>query len=180
MGCQTCTQQQEGGSILSSFPDKASELEQHIDSLEITHNISRNRGHLIHCLHKAQELFGYLPEDVQLLIAKKLRLNLSDVYGVISFYSFFTTNPPGKYKINICLGTACFVKGADKILKEFEKRLGIKDGETTEDLKFSLGGLRCVGACSLAPVVIVNGKVYAKVDPGMVEGIIKDCDKEQK
>jgi NADH-quinone oxidoreductase subunit E len=176
MACQDCTVSEKPNNIMSEFPEKTKELEAYVNSLEVTHKINLNRGHLINCLHKAQTIFGYLPKEIQLFIAKKLRLNLSDVYGVISFYSFFTITPPGKYKINVCMGTACFVKGADKILKEFEDKLEIKDGETTEDLNFSLGGLRCVGACSLAPVVLVNEKVYAKVEPNMVAGIIKDCD----
>ena len=175
MGCQNCNTSEEIKNILFEFPDKSKELESYINSLLITHDISQNRGHLINCLHKAQTIFGYLPKEIQLYIAKKLRLNLSDVYGVISFYSFFTTTPPGKYKISVCMGTACFVKGADKILKEFEDLLGIKDGKTTDDLKFSLGALRCVGACSLAPVVLINEKVYAKVKQNMVAGIINEC-----
>ena len=176
MSCKNCTALEETHDIMLEFPAKTKELDDYVNSLKITHEIAQNRGHLINCLHKAQTIFGYLPKEIQLFIANKLRLNLSDVYGVISFYSFFTITPPGKYKISICLGTACFVKGADKILKEFEDKLGLKDGETTEDLKFSLGGLRCVGACSLAPVVLVNDKVYAKVKPNMVTEIIKDCD----
>ena len=181
MSCRNCTSTDDSHSnILLKYPDKTKSLESFINSLELSHNIDKNRGNLINCLHKAQTIFGYIPQEVQILIAEKLRLNLSDVYGVISFYSFFTTTPPGKCKISVCLGTACFVKGADKILQEFEKQLGIKDGETTSDLKFSLGGLRCVGACSLAPVVLVNEKVYAKVNPGMVASIIKENSMEQE
>ena len=161
-----CKQTSKTNNILETFPDKTAELNKYIDSLPIEADINQNRGSLITCLHKAQSIFGYLPQEVQLLIADKLRLNLSDVYGVISFYSFFTTEPKGKYNINICLGTACFVKGADKILEKFENKLGIKNGETTKDMKFSLGALRCVGACSLAPVVLVNGKVYANAKHG--------------
>jgi len=170
--CDACS---EKPNILLKQPDKAAELNIYIDSLPLGPEIHRNRGFLISSLHKAQSIFGYLPQEVQLLIADKLRLNLSDVYGVISFYSFFTTLPRGKYKIDICLGTACFVKGADKILEEFENRLGMKDGETSKDLMFSLGGLRCVGACSLAPVVLVNDKVYANVTVDSIDDILKEC-----
>lgn len=170
--CYSCCQKI---SVLDKYPEKTKSLNDFIDSLPLSADIKSNRGFLINCLHKAQGIFGYLPEEVQILIADKLRLNLSDVYGVISFYSFFTTKPPGKYKIHICLGTACFVKGADKILAEFEKRLTIKDGQTSEDLKFSLASLRCVGACSLAPVVTVNDKVYAKMTPKRVGEIIEEC-----
>ena len=170
--CSECKKQP---NLLDKHPQKTKELIDFLDSLSLSSNIEDNRSFLINCLHRAQGIFGYLPEEIQLLISKKLRLNLSDVYGVISFYSFFTTKPPGKYKINVCLGTACFVRGADKIMQEFENRLGIKGGETTEDLKFSLGGLRCVGACSLAPVVLINDEVFAKVTTDQVAKIIKKC-----
>jgi NADH-quinone oxidoreductase subunit E len=160
--------------ILDKYPDKTKELNNYMDSLPIGTRIGRNRGFLISSLHKAQSIFGYLPQEIQLLIADKLRLNLSDVYGVISFYSFFTTQPRGKYKIDICLGTACFVKGADRILQEFEEKLEMKEGETRKDMKFTLGGLRCVGACSLAPVILVNNKVYANVTVEDVDKILKE------
>ena len=137
--------------------------------------LKKNRGFLIQTLHKAQGIFGYLPEDIQLFVADHLKLHLADVYGVISFYSFFTDQPVGKYKINVCTGTACFVKGAGDILEEFSRHLEIKEGETSEDLEFSLGGLRCVGACSLAPVVMVNDQVYGNVTKDMVSEIIKKC-----
>ena len=129
-------------------------------------------GSLIQVLHHAQEIFGFLPKEVQLYIAKSLNIPPSKVYGVVSFYSYFTTEPKGKYKISVCLGTVCFVKGSDKILEQFEKELGIKVGETTDDLLFSLEGLRCVGACGLAPVVVINGKVYGQVKPSDVSNIL--------
>ena len=131
-------------------------------------------GSLIQVLHHAQGIFGYLPKEVQLHISKKLGVSPAKVYGVVSFYSYFTSEPKGEYKISVCLGTVCFVKGSDKILAEFEKQLGIKSGETTSDLKFSLEGLRCVGACGLAPVVVVNGKVYGQVKLDQVEEIINE------
>jgi NADH:ubiquinone oxidoreductase subunit E len=142
------------------------ELDKFIDALPT------KNGALIQVLHHAQGLFGYLPKEVQLHISKKLEIPPAKVYGVVSFYSFFTTEQKGKYKISVCLGTVCFVKGADKILAEFEKQLGIKSGETTSDLKFSLEGLRCVGACGLAPVVVVNGKVYGQVTVNQVKDIL--------
>lgn len=142
------------------------QLDSFIDTLE------SKKGALIQVLHHAQGIFGYLPKEVQLYIAKALDISPSKVYGVVSFYSYFTTEPRGDYKISVCLGTVCFVKGADKILAEFEKQLGIKAGETTSDLKFSLEGLRCVGACGLAPVVVVNGKVYGQVKPEQVTEIL--------
>ena len=148
--------------------DVFEELDEFIDSLPT------KKGALIQVLHHAQGLFGYLPKEVQLHIAKKLDVSPAKVYGVVSFYSYFTTEQKGEYKISVCLGTVCFVKGADKILAEFEKQLGIKSGETTSDLMFSLDGLRCVGACGLAPVVVVNGKVYGQVKVDQVKDIIAE------
>ena len=133
------------------------------------------KGALIEVLHHAQGVFGFLPKEVQLHIAKKLDIPPAKVYGVVSFYSYFTTEPRGKYKISVCLGTVCFVKGADKILAEFENKLGIKSGGTTEDQMFSLDGLRCVGACGLAPVVVVNSKVFGQVKPEQVSEILDYC-----
>ncbi|WP_195336351.1 complex I 24 kDa subunit family protein [Paraclostridium bifermentans] len=148
--------------------DVFEELDEFIDSLPT------KKGALIQVLHHAQGLFGYLPKEVQLHIAKKLDVSPAKVYGVVSFYSYFTTEQKGEYKISVCLGTVCFVKGADKILAEFEKQLRIKSGETTSDLMFSLEGLRCVGACGLAPVVVVNGKVYGQVKVDQVKDIIAE------
>ena len=161
--------------LLDQFPEKSELLRNYMDTLPEYDTIERRRGLLIQCLHKAQDIFGYLPLDVQELVADKLRLQISDVYGVISFYSYFTDKPVGRYQINVCMGTACFVRGADKILKEFTQQLKIQYGEITDDMKFSLGTLRCVGACSMAPVVMVNDKVYGNVTPGMVKQIIQDC-----
>jgi NADH-quinone oxidoreductase subunit E len=152
---------------------KFSELEEFINS------IANKEGALIQVLHKAQGIFGYLPKEVQLYVSEKLNLSPAKVYGVVSFYSYFTTEPKGEYKINVCLGTVCFVKGSDKILAEFEKQLGIKSGQTTKDFKFSLDGLRCVGACGLAPVVVINDKVYGHVKPEEVVGILEEYKKVQ-
>ena len=120
-------------------------------------------------------IFGYLPEEVQKYIAERLKISHAEVYGVISFYSYFTDKPVGRYKINVCIGTACFVKGAGKVLEEFKRHLNIKEGETSEDGKFFLGSLRCVGACSLAPVVMVNDRVYGNVTAEKVSDILKEC-----
>ena len=139
-------------------------------------SLKTKEGALIEVLHHAQGLYGYLPKNLQLHIARALDLPPSKVYGVVSFYSYFTTEPKGKYKISVCLGTVCFVKGADKLLSEFEKQLGIKNGETTEDLKYSIEGLRCVGACGIAPVVVVNDKVFGQVKPKQVSEIINYCE----
>jgi len=144
------------------------ELEDFINSLP------SKDGALIEVLHKAQHIFGYLPKEVQTFVANKLNLPISKVYGVVTFYSFFTTEPRGKNVINVCMGTACFVRGAGDVLKEFEKELGIKSGQTTEDMKFTLGSLRCVGACGLAPVLTINDKVYGHCTPDQVKSILAE------
>ena len=153
------------------------ELDKYIGELNINSDDERRSGYLIQVLHKAQHLFGYLPEEIQKHIARKVGIPHADVSGVISFYNYFTTKPKGKYQISICMGTACFVKGADKVLHEFEDFLKIKSGEVTEDGKYSIDNLRCVGACGLAPVVLVNDKVYGNVTPKMVGNIMAECNK---
>ncbi len=161
--------------VLDAKPEAKKSLSDYMDNLKIGDDPVKNQGYLIQSLHKAQQLYGFLPESVQLYVANRLDIHLSQVYGVISFYSFFTDKPKGKFQINVCTGTACFVRGAQGILDEFVRHLGIEEGETTKDLRFSLGGLRCVGACSLAPVVMVNDRVYGKVTPAMVQEILNDC-----
>ena len=152
---------------------KYEELGNYINELQA------NPTELIAILHRAQHIFGYLPKEVQEFIAEKLNIPVSKVYGVVTFYSFFTMEKKGKYVINVCLGTACFVRGADKILKEFESKLGIKNGETTADGKFTLSSLRCVGACGLAPVVQVNDKTYGNVTIEDVAKILEEYSKEE-
>ena len=147
---------------------KYEELGNYINELQA------NPTELIAILHRAQHIFGYLPKEVQEFIAEKLNIPVSKVYGVVTFYSFFTMEKKGKYVINVCLGTACFVRGADKILSEFERLLGIKNGETTPDGKFTLSSLRCVGACGLAPVVQVNGKTYGNATVETVKEILEE------
>lgn len=131
-------------------------------------------GELINILHAAQELFGYLPQEVQEVIAAQLRIPVSRVYGVVTFYSFFTMTPKGKYPISVCLGTACYVRGAERVLDEIQRQLEIKVGETTPDGLFSLDCLRCVGACGLAPVLMIGNKVYGRVSPEKVRDILSD------
>ena len=135
---------------------------------EFINEIPDKTSSLIAVLHKAQEIFGYLPEDVQRFVAKKLNQPVAEVNGVVTFYSYFTETPTGKHVINVCMGTACFVKGSADILDEFERKLGIKVGETTPDGKYTLQVLRCVGACGLAPVVTVNDRVYGHFTKQMV------------
>lgn len=133
-------------------------------------------GELINILHKAQDTFGYLPREVQEIIARQLGIPVSKVYGVVTFYSFFTMTPKGEHPVSVCMGTACYVRGAEKVLDEFKRVLGINVGETTPDGKYSLSSLRCVGACGLAPVVLIGEKVYGRIVPGDVEKILKELD----
>ena len=129
-------------------------------------------GALMPVLHEAQNIYGYLPAEVQTVIAEELNLPLAEVYGVATFYSQFTLQPKGKHRISVCLGTACYVKGSDKILEAIEKELRITCGECTPDKKFSIESCRCVGACGLAPVMIIDGEVYGKLNANDVAGIL--------
>lgn len=131
-------------------------------------------GELINVLHKTQSEFGYLPAEVQEVIADKMGMPVAKVYGVVTFYSFFTMIPKGEFPISICTGTACYVRGAENVLAEFKKQLDIEVGETSSDGKFSLSCLRCVGACGLAPVVLVGDKTYGRVAPDDVKEIISE------
>ena len=140
----------------------------------ICKSFNNDKGELINVLHKAQEIFGYLPAEVQEVVAKELNVSVAHVYGIVSFYSFFSLVPKGKFSISICLGTACYVRGAEKVLDEFRKQLNIQVGESTPDGRFSLSCLRCVGACGLAPVVMIGEKVYGRVAPEDVKGIINE------
>jgi len=128
---------------------------------------------LIQILHRAQEVFGYLRDDAVRFIARQLRLPLSRVYGVLSFYSFFSTVPKGRYTIMVCMGTACYVRGADKVLEQFEKELGIGVGQTTSDGMFTLQTARCIGACGLAPVAVIGDDVHSQIEPDDVAGVLK-------
>ncbi|MDD2491267.1 MAG: NADH-quinone oxidoreductase subunit NuoE [Bacteroidales bacterium] len=145
----------------------------HIKSIhDICDSYKNDPGDLIKILHSAQTHFGYLPESVQRVIAKRLKISVAKVYGVVTFYSFFTMTPKGRHAISVCMGTACYVRGAEKVVDEFKKQLNIKVGGVTEDGKFSLDSLRCVGACGLAPVVLIGEKVYGRVEPGQVKEIL--------
>ena len=123
-------------------------------------------------LKAAKEIFGYLPEEVQIIVAEGLEIPLSEVYGVTSFYAQFTLNPKGRYQISVCLGTACYVKGSGNVLDEISKQLGIQAGQCTPDGKFSLDACRCIGACGLAPVMTVNDDVYGRLVPEDVAKIL--------
>jgi len=153
--------------------ERFTELDKHIDKLAIDSKNPRRKDTLIMTLHHAQHIFGYLPVEVQTHIAQCYGITHAEVSGVISFYNFFTITPKGKIQINVCMGTACYVNGSEKILQEFERILGIKAGEVTPDGKFSIESLRCVGACGLAPVVTINQRVYGKVKINDVRDIIE-------
>lgn len=141
---------------------------------DICSSFDNQPGELINVLHKSQGEFGYLPAEIQEVVAEELNMSVAKVYGVVTFYSFFTMIPKGKHPISICTGTACYVRGAEKVLDEFKKDLNIEVGETTPDGKFSLSCLRCVGACGLAPVVTVGDKVYGRVAPEGVKEILEE------
>lgn len=129
-------------------------------------------GKLMPVLQEAQGIYGYLPYEIQQRISEALNISISDVYGVATFYSQFNLTPKGKHRISVCLGTACYVKGADKILARIEERLGIKNGECTPDRLFSIDSCRCVGACGLAPVMMIDDEVYGKLTAEKVDAIL--------
>lgn len=131
----------------------------------------KERGTLMPTLQKAQEIYGYLPVEVQTMIATGLNVPLSEVYGVATFYSQFSLFPKGQYKVSVCLGTACYVKGSGEIYDKIQDILKIGGGETTPDGKFSLADCRCVGACGLAPVMMINDDVYGRLTPDMLPDI---------
>lgn len=142
---------------------------------EISRLIEKNRGRegiLIQVLHSAQEIYGYLPLHIQVLIAKGLNRPLSEVSGVVTFYALFSTTPRADHAIKICMGTACYVRGGQHIVDRLNEELGIASGETTEDGKFSIEICRCVGACGLAPVVMIDEDVHQQVNPDKIEKIL--------
>lgn len=138
---------------------------------------SRYKGEetpLMMILSDIQKEYGYIPLEVQEIVSEETGISVAEIYGVVTFYSFFSLKPKGKYVIGCCLGTACYVKGAQLVLEKFSELLGIKAGETTPDCLFTLDALRCLGACGIAPAVSINGKVYPKVDAPQVEKIVED------
>ena len=133
-----------------------------------------DKDNLIQILNEVQEHYGYIPTKAQERISEYLSIPMAEVYGVVTFYSRFTLKPKGKYNISVCMGTACFVKGAEKILDTVKNTLNIKEGETTPDGKFSLEETRCIGACGLAPVFTVNDEVYGKATPDLMKKVIEE------
>jgi len=160
---------------------KFKDLEVYLDSIDLNNkNEEEKRSLLIEVLHKVQEKLGYIPNEAQKLVAEKLRIPSSQVYGVVTFYNFFSTKPKGKYPISICLGTACYVGGANEILDEFKKILNIEEEEVTEDGLFSIHPVRCLGACGLAPVVKIGEKVHGRLKRNDVRKIIRDYKAKEK
>ncbi|HHV18063.1 MAG TPA: NAD(P)H-dependent oxidoreductase subunit E [Thermoanaerobacterales bacterium] len=131
------------------------------------------KGVLLQALQEAQGIMGYLPIEVQKMVAEALNITLSEVYSTITFYSFFSLKPRGKYQIRVCLGTACYVRGAEKVLDRLKTELGIEVGETTDDAKYSLDACRCIGACGLAPAIIINDEVYGRLTADKIPDILK-------
>lgn len=140
----------------------------------ILEKYSKDKSNLIQILNEVQENYGYIPKYSQISISEYLDIPLAEIYGVITFYARFTLKPKGKYNIAVCLGTACFVKGSEKVLDKAKEILKIDVGETTEDGKFSLEATRCIGACGLAPVFTVNEEVYGKATPKLMEKVIAE------
>ena len=152
-----------------------------IDEIKnVCRKYGNDTGELINILHGVQDTLGYLPKEVQELIALELGISAARVYGVVSFYSFFTMKPKGKYPISVCMGTACYVRGGEKVLDEFRRQLGIEVGGTTPDGLFSLDSLRCVGACGLAPVVMIGPRVYGRLKVTDVKGILDEIQALEK
>lgn len=146
--------------------------EQKAELLKVIADKKDDKGALMPVLQKAQDIYGYLPIEVQKIIADEMNIPLEKIYGVVTFYSQFSLNPKGKYKISVCLGTACYVKGSGDIYDRLQERLGIAGGECTPDGKFSLEACRCIGACGLAPVLTVNEEVFGRITADDVDDIL--------
>ena len=153
--------------------EKLVEFESFIDREKI------KKGSLMAILHKGQHLFGYLPIEIQQIISKKTRIPIAEIYGVVTFYSQFSLMPKGKHEVGVCLGTACYVRGAQAVLDEIKEELGIDVGGTTTDLNFSIEATRCIGACGLAPVMTISGDVYGKLKTSEIKNIL-DSYKNEK
>ena len=145
---------------------KFDELSAYIERQDVS------QGVLMQTLHKAQDLFGYLPIEVQKFVSEKTKIPMAEVYGVATFYTQFSLEPKGKHTVGVCMGTACYVKSAQLVLDELVKTLKISVGETTEDGLFTLEATRCLGCCGLAPVIMIGDSVYGKVDPKKIPEII--------
>ena len=152
------------------------------EAVQVIENIcdryANERTPLMLVLSDIQKEYGYIPLEVQEVVSAKLNIPVSDIYGVVTFYSFFSLTPKGKYVIGVCLGTACYVKGGQNVIDKFCQVLNVKPGQTTEDGLFTVDALRCIGACGIAPAVSINGKVYSKVKVDEVTKIVNEYKKE--
>ena len=158
---------------ISKLPFKGTAEQEQLLKAWLAEN-GKKPGAAMSALQKAQEIYGYLPIEVQRMVAEGVGRPLEEIYGISTFYAQFSLSPKGKYKIAVCLGTACYVKGSGKILAKLEEKLGIKNGDCTEDGEFSLEASRCIGACGLAPVFTINEDVYGRVkeDGSELDGIL--------
>lgn len=145
------------------------------DIVAICQEYANEPSPLMIILEEIQRKYGYIPLEAQEVVSQETGIPVAEIYGVVTFYNFFSLTPKGKYVVGVCLGTACYVKNSQAVLDEFEKQLGIKPGETSDDGLFTIEALRCIGACALAPAVSINGKVYPMVQPGQVGELIKEC-----
>lgn len=132
-------------------------------------------GNLIMILHEIQDEYGYVPRDLAMKLSELLDVRLARIYEVITFYHYFKLQPPGKYNVAVCMGTACYLKGAPALLTELEKQLGIKEGQTTEDREFHLDVVRCIGCCGMSPAMVVDGKTLGKVKPDQLAGALSEA-----
>lgn len=158
--------------------EKNSIKEKYLEFEKFLNSVGSDKEQLIIVLRKAQNLFGYIPKDIQNLISKKLRIPIAEIYGVITFYSYFITEPEGRYPIHLCMGTACYINKSENLLKEIKNFLNIDIGQITEDGMFSLSVVRCFGACALAPVANINGKIYSRLTPESLVEILKKYKEE--
>ncbi|MCX7018334.1 MAG: NAD(P)H-dependent oxidoreductase subunit E [bacterium] len=155
---------------------KETEAEKRERIIRIIEDFRGREGSLIQILHLVQGIYGYLPFEIQQLVSERMDIPVSEVYGVSTFYSFFSSQPRGEYTIRVCLGTACYVRGGAEIAKRLTQTLGVEVGGTTPDSKFSLEVMRCIGACGLAPAMMVNDKVMRQVNPDKLKQILAMCD----
>ena len=163
MSCKACT------ATFVGTQEQDKKLREGIAALQGDHS-------LVQILQLAQDIYGYLPDEVIDVIASQLGISTESIYSVATFYSQFIFKPKGKYAISVCLGTACYVKGAGEIYEKLKTKLQVEDGGTTADGKFSLDACRCMGACGLAPVLSINEDVYGKVTPDQLDSILKKCE----
>ncbi|SDM11819.1 NADH-quinone oxidoreductase subunit NuoE [Halarsenatibacter silvermanii] len=171
MDCQCGEQREDLQKFLQPLEEILTEYEKSSENEQLFENEQKEK-HLIPILQEAQEEYDYLPQDALRRIAGHLDLSMSEIYGVVTFYTQFHLQPRGEHIIQICTGTACHVRGAEEIVREMEKELGISSGETTDDLKFTLSTVACIGACGLAPVIMINEETYGRLTPDEVPEIL--------